>query len=108
MTAIYNIIWDALRDLVPFVQFKKHEKHPWRCVTFIKNQAEACNFIKSNSLPWVFFTFFRLYKWHQIAQSISQKLQVCFSMYDLLVEPGVKRLISAIQSILNTCLLVFI
>ena len=21
---------DALRDLVPFAQFKKHEKHPWR------------------------------------------------------------------------------
>ena len=24
---------DALRDLVPFVQFKR-EKHPWRSVTF--------------------------------------------------------------------------
>ena len=23
-----KIICDALRDLVPFVQFKKHEKHP--------------------------------------------------------------------------------
>ena len=27
-------IWDALRDLVPFVQFKKREKHPWRSITF--------------------------------------------------------------------------
>ena len=27
---------DALRDLVPFVQFKKHEKHPWRNVSFGK------------------------------------------------------------------------
>ena len=26
----------ALRDLVPFVQFKKHEKHPWRSVNFSK------------------------------------------------------------------------
>ena len=25
---------DVLRDLVPFVQFKKREKHPWRSVTF--------------------------------------------------------------------------
>ena len=25
---------DALRDLVPFGQFKKREKHPWRSVTF--------------------------------------------------------------------------
>ena len=27
---------DDLRDLVPFVQFKKREKHPWRSVTFSK------------------------------------------------------------------------
>ena len=27
---------DALRDLVPFVQFKKRGKHQWRSVTFIK------------------------------------------------------------------------
>ena len=27
---------DVLRDLVPFVQFKKREKHPWRSVTFNK------------------------------------------------------------------------
>ena len=25
---------DALRDLVPFVRFQKHEKYPWRSVTF--------------------------------------------------------------------------
>ena len=29
-------ICDTLRDLVPFVQFKKREKHPWRSVTFSK------------------------------------------------------------------------
>ena len=27
---------DSLRDLVPFVQFKKREKHPWRSVTLTK------------------------------------------------------------------------
>ena len=27
---------DALRDLVPFVQFKKRKKHPRRSVTLIK------------------------------------------------------------------------
>ena len=26
----------SLRDLIPFVQFKKHEKHPWRSVNFSK------------------------------------------------------------------------
>ena len=29
-------ICDVLRDLVPFVQFKKHEKHLCRSVTFSK------------------------------------------------------------------------
>ena len=28
-----QVIWDAYRDLVPFVQFKKHEKHPRKSVT---------------------------------------------------------------------------
>ena len=28
------IVCDALRDSVPFLQFKKREKHPWRSVTF--------------------------------------------------------------------------
>ena len=28
------IIWDVLRDLVPFVQFKKREKHSWSRVAF--------------------------------------------------------------------------
>ena len=27
---------DVSPDLVPFVQFKKREKHPWRSVTFSK------------------------------------------------------------------------
>ena len=34
----------------------------------VKLQAEACNFTKINTPPWVFFLFFKLYKWHQIAQ----------------------------------------
>ena len=29
-----------------------------------------CNFSKINTLPWVFFIFFKLYKWYQIAQRI--------------------------------------
>ena len=42
---------DALRDLVRFAQFKKPEKHPWRTVN-----------TKSNTPPWVFFTFLKLHK----------------------------------------------
>ena len=29
-------ICGALRDLVPFVQFKKSEKHPWRSVKVVQ------------------------------------------------------------------------
>ena len=38
----------------------KREKHSWRSVTF-----------KSNTSPWVFFTFFKLYKWYQFVQRIT-------------------------------------
>ena len=31
-----NFKCDALRDLVPFAQFKKRGKHQWRIVTFSK------------------------------------------------------------------------
>ena len=34
-------------------------------------QAEACNFTKSNTPPWLFFMFFKLYKRYQIAQRIT-------------------------------------
>ena len=91
-------ICDALRNLVPFVQFKKRGKHPWRSVTFSKlagsllleslfhavaglktwNFIKTCfqhrwiyNFSKSNTSPWVFFTVFKLYIWYQIARSVS-------------------------------------
>ena len=37
---------DALRDLVPFIQFKKREKHPGGVLLLVKLQAEA-----SNTLP---------------------------------------------------------
>ena len=47
---VFNI-GDALHGFVPFVQFEKREKHRWRIVIFI-----ACNFTKSNTPPWVFFT----------------------------------------------------
>ena len=50
---------DALRDLIPFVQFEKREKHPWKSVTFNK-VGKDCNFTKSNTSQWVFFTFFKL------------------------------------------------
>ena len=50
------IVYEAFRDLVPFVQFKKkREKHPWSDVTFSK--VEACNFTKSKLLHGCFHVF---------------------------------------------------
>ena len=37
----------------------------------VKLQASARNFTKSNTPPWVFFTFLKLYKCYQIAQNIT-------------------------------------
>ena len=39
--SLFSIVCDALRDLVPFVQFKKREKHPWRSVNF-KGETRIC------------------------------------------------------------------
>ena len=47
-----------LRDLVPFVQFKKREQHAWRSASFSTVVGSACDFTKSNTPPWVFFKFF--------------------------------------------------
>ena len=60
----------ALRNLLTFVQFKTC-KYPWRSATF-------SNFIKSNTPPWVLF---RLYKWYQTAQSVSNIIWFYTSLF---------------------------
>ena len=45
-----------------------------RVLLLVKLQALACYFTKSITLPWMFFTFFKLYKWYRIAQSVSYML----------------------------------
>ena len=40
----------------------------------VKLQAlAACNLNKRNTSPWMFFTFFKLYKWYQIAKRITYR-----------------------------------
>ena len=36
--SVLRCMWDALLDLVRYVQFKKREKYPWRKDTFSKNE----------------------------------------------------------------------
>ena len=45
--------------LYQLYNFKKREKHPWRSIACI------------STAPWGFFKLFKLYKWYQIAQSIT-------------------------------------
>ena len=76
----FSKCWPLLLDMpcltfIQFIQFKKRENR-WRNVTF-SNFASACNFTKRSTPLWVFFIFFRLHSWYQIAQPI-------FSLNDLL------------------------
>ena len=61
---LHVTISDVLRDSLPFVQFEKHEKHPWKSVIF------------GNTPPWVFFKFFKLYKLYQIAKHYHIKISI--------------------------------
>ena len=52
------LICDALRDLVPFAQFKKREKHPKRSVTFSKVASnKSANLLKVTLLHGRFSRF---------------------------------------------------
>ena len=48
-----NSICDALRNLVPLVQFKKREKHPWRSV----NLSRVAGLLKLTLLHGCFLRF---------------------------------------------------
>ena len=63
-----------MRNLVPFVQLKRREKHPWRSVTFSKAvdlRLKPATFTYSNTPPWVLFMFFKLYKFYENVQRIT-------------------------------------
>ena len=68
ITKYFSTKCDALRDLVPFAQFKKRENNPWGSVNFSKVAGWSLQLFKINTPPWVFFTLLKLSKWYQIAQ----------------------------------------
>ena len=39
-------------------------------VVLLLVKLQACNFTKSQNPPWVFYTFLKLCKWYQMAQSV--------------------------------------
>ena len=59
-----------------FAQFQKRKKAHGRVIRSVNLNAEACNFTKSNNPPWVVFMFLILYKWQQIALSITYKFKI--------------------------------
>ena len=50
----------------------------------VKSQSKACNFTKSKTPPLVFYTFFKLYKWYQIAQSITESELVSGNVFQMI------------------------
>ena len=46
-------------------------KKTHKSLLLVKMQAKACNFTRSNTPPWAFFVFSKLYKWYQLAQNIT-------------------------------------
>ena len=48
----------------------------------VKLQTEACIFTKSNTPPWVFFMFFILCNWYQIAQSTTYIYRIPFTVFN--------------------------
>ena len=75
------------------------KKHPSMSVTLSK--VAACNLTKSNTHPWVFFMFFKLYKRYKIVQRItyvtrSSKWRHQLSQY---IKRYFKRTFSLMQSV---------
>ena len=58
------MIWYHLKN------FKNVKNTHGEVSLLLKMQALVCNFTKSNTPPWVFFTFLKLHKWYQIVQSV--------------------------------------
>ena len=60
----------TLTKIIPWKKKNVKNTHG-EILLLVKLQVEACNFTKSNILPVVFFTFLKLYRLHQTAQSIT-------------------------------------
>ena len=66
-------------NVVPFAQFKICENtHGGVLLIVLLLVKKTCNFTKSNTLSWVFFTFYKLCKCYQIAQRTTNISDQCF------------------------------
>ena len=60
------------------LQNLKNVKNHGVVLLLVKLQAQTCNLTKSNTPLQVFFMFFKLYKWYQIAQRITNIVTMNF------------------------------
>ena len=60
MFGMISVKCDALRNTVPLYNLKNVKITHGVVLLLVKLQAELCNFTKSNTSPWVFFTFLKL------------------------------------------------
>ena len=72
----------------------------------------ACNFTNSNTPPWVFFLFFKLNKWYQIAQRIlyacSFHALLCFYALFMLYAMIFDKTNDSCTFLIEECLMVFV
>ena len=72
---------------------------------YLYDLALACNFTKSNTRPWVFFTLFKLYKWYQIVQRLTfiyiKKAGITQKKFDLHGRKFPPDLVTFTEEILN-------
>ena len=71
-----------MRDFIPFVQFKKREKHPWRSVTFtkvtyiLKGHYAAAIYLRQVKLSFTFRGISKLLLGHCFTEAILSKKSV--------------------------------
>ena len=66
-------ICGALRNWHHLYNLKNVKNSYGGVLILVRLQAEVGNFTEINIPPWVLFTFFKLYKWYQMAQCISYR-----------------------------------
>ena len=67
----HNLLFKVFNKIIFFVFNYKKKIRVGFSESSVNWTLYACNFFKINTPPWVFFSFFKLYKWYEIAQSVS-------------------------------------
>ena len=110
VSAVESVYVIALHSITKLLQRKLNKMNMWRLVRIVtictaKLQAQACISTKSNNPPWVFFTFFKLHKWYQIAQGITRILTTNIVMLQFWLVWYLKYINQDCNAAILTCLI---